>query len=196
MMYIFCVLDSLVSVLCVCHVLGNVSGAWFVMVADGSLWSDQWMGNVRTKWELQNLVSGSTGRLQAWSNQHNTVYLKSKWEVLGVFVSYFNLVSPYSAPENTSCRLSTLSVEFFQLLDLIMILPASSFVFAFLKFILKNGCSGVGLGQSFIFTQPKYEAVSSDLRVMSSSFPWVGDFTPLANSQVFFMVPPNLLESL
>ena len=131
----FCVLDSLVSVLCVCHVLGNVSGAWFVMVADGSLWSDQWMGNVRTKWELQNLVSGSTGRLQAWSNQHNTVYLKSKWEVLGVFVSYFNLVSPYSAPENTSCRLSTLSVEFFQLLDLIMILPASSFVFAFLKYI-------------------------------------------------------------
>ena len=80
-------------------------------------------------------------------------------------------MSPYSAPENTSCRLSTLSVEFFQLLDLIMILPASSFVFAFKKIILKNGCSGVGLGQSLIFTQPKYEAVSSDLRVMSSSFP-------------------------
>ena len=105
-------------------------------------WVMLWEQNV----ELQNLVSGSTGRLQVWSNQHNAVYLKSKWEVLGVFVSYFNLVPPYSAPENTSCRHSILSVEFFQLLDLIMIVPASGFVFAFLKFILIKNMGVVGWG--------------------------------------------------
>ena len=149
-----------------------------------------WEQNV----ELQNLVSGSTGRLQAWSNQHNAVYLKSKWEVLGVFVSYFNLVSPYSAPENTLdsiCRIFPASWSHHDL-------TCFRLCFCIFKiYFNKNfGCSGVGLGQSMIFTQPKYEAVSSDLRVMSSSFPWVGDFTPLANSQVFFKVSPTLLEPL